>query len=62
MWVIHWGLFLRLPWRTWVFSCEGQVLLLGLEGFWQHQVLRGLVARIAAAMKLKDAYSLEEKL
>ena len=38
------------------------VQLLGSQGFWQHQVLRGLVARIAAAMKLKDAYSLEEKL
>ena len=38
------------------------VQLLGSQGFWQHQVLRGLVARIAAAMKLKDAYSLEENL
>ena len=25
MWVIHWGLFLRLLWRTWVCPCEGQV-------------------------------------
>ena len=25
MWVIHLGLLLRLPWRTWVCSCEGQV-------------------------------------
>ena len=25
MWVMHWGLLLRLPWRTWVCSCEGQV-------------------------------------
>ena len=25
MWVIHWGLLLRLPWRTWVCPCEGQV-------------------------------------
>ena len=25
MWVFHWGLLLRLPWRTWVCSCEGQV-------------------------------------
>ena len=25
MWVIHWGLLLRLPWRTWVCPCEDQV-------------------------------------
>ena len=25
MWVIHWGLLLRLPWRAWVCSCEGHV-------------------------------------
>ena len=25
IWVVHWGLFLRLPWRTWVCPCEGQV-------------------------------------
>ena len=25
MWVVHWGLLLRLPWRTWVHPCEGQV-------------------------------------
>ena len=26
MWVIiHWGLLLRLPWRTWVGSCEGHM-------------------------------------
>ena len=25
MWVIHWGLLLRLSWRTWVCPCEGQV-------------------------------------
>ena len=24
-WVIHWGLLLRLPWRTWVCPCEGWV-------------------------------------
>ena len=24
MWVIHWGLLLRLPWRTWVCPCEAQ--------------------------------------
>ena len=25
MWVIRWSLCLRLPWRTWVCPCEGQV-------------------------------------
>ena len=25
MWVVHWGLLLSLPWRTWVCPCEGQV-------------------------------------
>ena len=25
MWVIRWGLLLRLPWRTWVCPSEGQV-------------------------------------
>ena len=24
MWVVHWSLLLRLPWRTWVCPCEGQ--------------------------------------
>ena len=25
MWVVLWDLLLRLPWRTWVCPCEGQV-------------------------------------
>ena len=25
MWVFHWDLILRLPWRTWVYPCEDQV-------------------------------------
>ena len=25
MWVVHWGLLPRLPWRPWVCPCEGQV-------------------------------------
>ena len=25
VWVVHWGLLLRLPWRTWVCPCGGQV-------------------------------------
>ena len=44
MWVLHWVLLLRLPWRTWVCPCEGQVCRwcrFGLQGFWQHQILSG---------------------
>ena len=37
MWVVHWGLLLRLPWRTWVCPSEGQVWRccssFGLEGY-----------------------------
>ena len=25
MWMVYWGLLLRLPWMTWVCSCEGKV-------------------------------------
>ena len=25
MWVVHWGLLLRLPWRTWICPSEDQV-------------------------------------
>jgi len=25
MWVLHWGLLLRLTWKTWAWTCEGQV-------------------------------------
>ena len=25
MWVVHWGLLLRLLWRTWVCPCEGHM-------------------------------------
>ena len=25
MWVMHWGLFLRLPWKTWDCPYEGQI-------------------------------------
>ena len=46
MWVIHWASLLRLPWRTWVCPLCGPnvevVQLLGSQGFWQHQVLRGV--------------------
>ena len=43
---MSWGLLLRLPWRTWVwpFLRPGVevVQLLGSQGLWQHQVLRGV--------------------
>ena len=42
MWVVHWGLLLRLPWRTWVAPVRVRCELLRLQGFWQHQVLRGV--------------------
>ena len=48
MWVVHWGLFLRLPWRTWVFPCEGQVWrccsCLGCRGSGSTRYSRELVA------------------
>ena len=25
MWVVHWGLLLRLPWKTWVCPSESKV-------------------------------------
>ena len=45
MWVVPWGLLLRLPWRAWVCPVRAGVelvQLLGSQGFWQHQVLRGV--------------------
>ena len=47
MWVVHWGLLLRLPWRTWVFPSGSQVwtwysCMHGSQGFWLYQVLRGV--------------------
>ena len=42
IWVVSWGLLLRLPWRTWVCACVQVVQLFELQGFWQHQVLRGV--------------------
>ena len=50
MWVAHWGLLPRLPWRAWVCPMMAGVevvQLLGLQGFRQHQVLRELAARAA---------------
>ena len=52
MWVFHWGLLLRLPYRTWVCPCQTHVRfggpgvevvqLLGPQGFWHHQALKGV--------------------
>ena len=49
MWVIHWGLLLRLLWRTWVFPSEGQVWrwcsCLGCRGSGNTRYSGELVAR-----------------
>ena len=49
MWVIHWGLLLRLPWRTWVCPCEGQgwrwCSCLGCRGSGSTRYSGGLAAR-----------------
>jgi len=49
--VVHWGLLLRLPWRTWVCPCEGQVWkwssCLGGRGSGSTRYSEELVARAA---------------
>ena len=51
MWVVHWGLLLRLPWRAWVCPCEGQVWrwcsCLGCRGS-GHTKYSGVLAATAA--------------
>ena len=51
MWVFHWGLFLRLPWKTWVCPCEGQVWkwcsTLNCRGSGSTRYSGGLAARAA---------------
>ena len=51
MWVVHWGLLLRLPWRTCVCPCEGQVWrwcsCLGHRGSGSTRYSGGLAARAA---------------
>ena len=32
IWVVHWGLLLGLPWRTWVCPCEAGVEVVQLLG------------------------------
>ena len=54
--VVHWGLLLRLPWRTWVCPCEGQVWrwcsYLGHRGSGSTMFSRGLVAKAAGNIML----------
>ena len=51
MWVVHWGLLLRLPWRAWGCPCEGQVWrwcsCLGHRGSGSTRDSGGLAARVA---------------
>ena len=50
-WVVHGGLLLRLPWRTWVCPCEGRVWrwrsCSGHRGSGSSRLSAGLVARAA---------------
>ena len=56
MWVVHWGLLLRLPWRTWVCPSEGQMWRwyrgLGLRGSGSTRYSVELVARAAGNIVL----------
>jgi len=56
MWVIRWGLLLRLPWRTWVCPSEGQVRrwysCLGHRGSGSTRYSGKLVARAAGNIVL----------
>ena len=51
MWVVHWGLLLRLPWRTGFCPSEGQVKrwcsCLGLRGSGSTRYSGELAARAA---------------
>ena len=56
MWVVHWNLLLRLPWRAWVFPSEGQVWrwcsCLGCRGSGSIRYSGGLAARTAGTIVL----------
>ena len=56
MWVIHWGLLLWLPWRTWVCPCEGQMgrwcSCLGHRGYGSTRYSGELEARAAGNIVL----------
>ena len=55
--VVHWGLLLRLPWRTWVCPCEGQVWrwcsCLGRRGSGSTRYKRELAAGAAGNIVLQ---------
>ena len=57
MWVVHWGLLLRLPWRTWVCPSEGQMWrwcsCLGHRGSGRTRYSRELAARAAGNIVLQ---------
>ena len=54
--VVHWGLLLRLPWRTWVCPSEGQVCrwcsCLGRRGSGSSRYSGELAARAAGNIVL----------
>ena len=56
MGVVRWGLLLRLPWRTWVCPCEGQVWrwfrFMGHRGSGSTRYFRELAARAAGNIVL----------
>ena len=56
MWLVHWALLLRLPWRTWVFPSECQVWkwsrCLGRRGPGSTRYSGELVARAAVNLVL----------
>ena len=56
MWVVHWGLLLGLPWKTWVCPCEDQVwrwcCCLGRRGSGSTSYSGELVARAAGNIVL----------
>ena len=56
LWVVHWGLLLRLPWRAWVCRSEGQVWrwcsCLGRRGSGSTRYSEGLAARTAGNIVL----------
>ena len=60
MWVIHWGLLLRLPWRAWVCPCEGQVWrwcsCLGSRESGSTRYSKSLAARAAGNMATRRVW------
>ena len=60
VWVVLWGLLLRLPWRTWVCPCEGQewrwCSCLGHRGSGSTRFSGELVARAAGNTVLQRVW------